>query len=160
MISQIRMTTTAAVTALALSGLLAQSADAGSLLSGYGGPGQGNQAILGATLLNGPGGGEGGGGAAGTQGAVTPSTGLAIGENRSASPGARSEGNPRQRSGGGTTTAPRASGSGSATLHTAPEASVGSPALGISGADLLYILLGLGALAVTGVVTRQLTRRP
>src|SRR5207253_1711120 len=39
------------------------------LLSGYGGPGQGNQAILGATLLNGP----GGGGSSGTVAAATSS---------------------------------------------------------------------------------------
>jgi hypothetical protein len=30
--------------------------------------------------------------------------------------------------------------------------------LGLSGVDLLYMLLALGALVVTGVVTRRLTR--
>ena len=38
----------------------------GPLLSGYGGPGGGAQAIIGATLLNGPGSGSGGGGSGGS----------------------------------------------------------------------------------------------
>src|SRR5438067_9571202 len=48
---------------------LAASAQANPLLSGYGGPGQGNQAILGATLLKG----GGGGGGSGTLAAATSS---------------------------------------------------------------------------------------
>src|SRR5438874_7144215 len=39
-------------------------AHASPLLSGYGGPGQGSQAILGSTLFGGPGGGSSGSGAA------------------------------------------------------------------------------------------------
>jgi hypothetical protein len=45
-----------AVAAVAIPG----SAQASSLLSGYGGPGQGNQAVLGSALLKGPKGGSGG----------------------------------------------------------------------------------------------------
>src|SRR2546430_16064392 len=44
------------------------TAHANPLLSGYGGPGQGNQAILGATLLNG----RGGGGSSGAGPAARP----------------------------------------------------------------------------------------
>src|SRR2546430_7195651 len=47
--------------ALLAAALLAPSASAGPLLSGYGGPGGGNQAILGSGLLNGPGSGGGSG---------------------------------------------------------------------------------------------------
>src|SRR5580693_5695702 len=57
---------TLAVTA-ALSGLLASTADAGSpILSGYGGPGAGEQMILGSQLLNDHSGGGPAGPAAGT----------------------------------------------------------------------------------------------
>ena len=51
------LTTIAALMALAFCCALAPAADASStLLSGYGGPGQGNQAILGSTLIGGGGG--------------------------------------------------------------------------------------------------------
>jgi hypothetical protein len=36
----------------------------------------------------------------------------------------------------------------------------GGGALGLSGADVLYILLALGALVVTGALTRVLARQP
>ena len=48
---------------VAVSAALPAAASAGSLLSGYGGPGQGSQAILGSALLNGPAGRGAGGGA-------------------------------------------------------------------------------------------------
>ncbi len=50
------------VAALAALGWAPGSALAGPLLSGYGGPGDGEQVILGSHLINGPGGGRGGGG--------------------------------------------------------------------------------------------------
>src|SRR6185437_13398965 len=57
-----RLTTTFALLALGLLGAFAPAASASStLLSGYGGPGQGNQAILGSTLIGGGGGASGGG---------------------------------------------------------------------------------------------------
>ncbi len=37
-------------------------------------------------------------------------------------------------------------------------ASGGSQTLGLSGEDLLYVLLALGALALSGVLTRRLAR--
>src|SRR5438876_10100556 len=65
--------------ALALLALAPAAANAGPLLSGYGGPGQGNQAILGSTLLGGPGGGSSGAGAGSGSGApaIVPSSGAA-----------------------------------------------------------------------------------
>src|ERR1700736_6516079 len=50
------------------SAALPTTADAGPLLSGYGGPGQGNQAILGSTLLGGSAGGSGTSGGGGSRG--------------------------------------------------------------------------------------------
>ena len=47
----IRTAALALVAALAVSAAAPLVAHAGPLLSGYGGPGQGNQAILGSTLL-------------------------------------------------------------------------------------------------------------
>jgi hypothetical protein len=147
------------------------AAPAGSLLSGYGGPGQGNQAILGSALLNGPRGGGGGstGPGASLPGGVTnagtqaprggassqlaPSTGRgdvlarggAIGPGGAQRSQARLEG----ASGGASGAYPVSERSGSA---------LPSETLGLSGEDLLYILLALGALAFTGVMTRRLTR--
>ncbi|HXP28462.1 MAG TPA: hypothetical protein VN804_01790, partial [Solirubrobacteraceae bacterium] len=45
-----------------------QAALAGSLLSGYGGPGEGSQALIGASLVKGPRGGGGGGSSSGSSG--------------------------------------------------------------------------------------------
>ena len=61
---------TAAVALLADLSIVAAPAHASPLLSGYGGPGQGSQAILGATLLNAPRTSAGPGGPA-----ATPATG-------------------------------------------------------------------------------------
>ncbi|HEY1834670.1 MAG TPA: hypothetical protein VGG08_09555, partial [Solirubrobacteraceae bacterium] len=61
-----KTTPIAAVLTLALAALAPSAASANPLLSGYGGPGQGDQAIIGAALVNGPGqGGSGGGGGGG-----------------------------------------------------------------------------------------------
>src|SRR5271170_1066634 len=51
-----RLTITAIIALLTASALVPAAALAGPLLSGYGGPGQGNQAILGAGLVGGRGG--------------------------------------------------------------------------------------------------------
>src|SRR5437879_8345365 len=67
------ITSLAALAALVVSMAIAATAHASSLLSGYGGPGQGNQAILGSTLLGG-GSGGGGGGPAATSGEGTGSS--------------------------------------------------------------------------------------
>jgi len=134
----------------ALSAAAPDAAPAGSLLSGYGGPGQGNQAILGSALLNGPGGG-GGGGSAGTSG--LSSTGVSNAGAQAPQGGATS---PRSAAGARATTSGRAS-----SAYPASErggSALPSETLGLSGEDLLYILFALGALAFTGVLTRGLTR--
>jgi hypothetical protein len=162
------LTTTATLLALALSAAAPAAASADPLLSGYGGPGQGNQAILGSALLNGPpGGGEGGGGSAGAGGSPTsggPTGGVTGAPAAAATPGHASSaaGNGSQA----TERAGKASGNGSQTysypsgLAASRAALGGSQTLGLTGTDLMYILLALGALGLTGALTSQLARRP
>lgn len=188
-----------------LLGVAADSASASTLLSGYGGPGQGNQASLGSALLNGPkGGGRNSRGGSGGGSAASASTGSsasagaggggseqaasgtgsgagsATGSSRAAatnggqvSPGrgrgartpAASKG---QRGGHGSRGGNVQTGqtpSGAATtatgLYPASEripAGESSDALGVSGSDLLYIVLAFAALAIVAVLTRGLTR--
>jgi hypothetical protein len=145
---------------------------ASSLLSGYGGPGEGNQAVLGSALLNAPkgGGGGGGGAGAGSLGSGQASSGQS-GE-AAASPGAKAGATSKRAthkgSSGRTRSAKPAAGGGTAQAsHTRaviyPAASRevttgGSRALGLSGADFVYIILALGVLALTGLLTVRLTR--
>jgi len=146
------------------------SAFANSLLGGYGGPGQGNQAILGSALLNGPRGGDGGGGGPsdGTSGSTgSSSTGLAgVGtqavQKNAAPTGSSGRGSTARE--GGRRSAGRPSGGAAGTYpassvgETSRLAPEGSGALGLSGEDLLYVLLALGVLAFVGVLTRRLAR--
>lgn len=153
-------------------------ASASSLLSGYGGPGQGNQAILGSALLNGPGGGSGsGGGSTGAPGSsqtdlqATParhagapagqgragSGGLTAGA-RGAKAGARKERSAGRASGSAETDASGPSASGAAAVAYPVSERDGGGIFGLSGMDLVYVLLVLGALALAGVFIRLLTR--
>lgn len=166
--------TTIALLALGISGLVPAAAGAGPLLSGYGGPGQGNQAILGSALLNGPSGkgGSGGGGSTGASG------GLSLGGSQSAGAGGGGAAGGTRPSGG---VAGRVSGSAGSRRHLresaghasgdgsqpytatyGPTASHpaggGSQSLGLSGAEEAYILLALGMLLLTGLLTRRLAR--
>jgi hypothetical protein len=143
------------------------SAFAKSLLSGYGGPGQGNQAILGSALLNGPrgGGGPGGGstatsdrgGHAGLPGSASTRAGSARARRGSAPIRSTALGHGDQAANGAT----EASG-GAASAYSAVErdgvAQPDTGTLGFSGEDLGYVLLALGMLVVTGVITRRLAR--
>jgi hypothetical protein len=154
---------TGTIIVLTLSLALAATASAGSLLSGYGGPGQGNQAILGSALVNGPSGGSGGGGAAASV------SGEGSGAPSAAGSGATGHGGSSHAKGaGGGRSGERSSGSarGANTdtgtkVSVTPQAAVGgSSVLGLSGVDVLYILLALAVLVATGLLTRQMTRRP
>lgn len=160
-----RLTTTFALLALALLGALAPAASASStLLSGYGGPGQGNQAILGSTLIGGSGGGSGssGGGAPSPQSVsieASPAPGTGVPPTRV--PPTRAGGN-----GSGTAShqgkAPRSTGavSGRAEgpLPALTATSASAPALGLSGSDVAYVVAVLVVLALTALVTVLLTR--
>jgi hypothetical protein len=171
-------------TTLGLAAVLwtAAPASAGSLLSGYGGPGQGNQAILGAALLNGRhGGGHGGSGAGGAGGGTSGSAGVGQGSPATSTNGAlsaaagagargpttstgsapgrggRGEGGARSHGAGGPASA------GGAPAYPPPSSNAAPPSadsntLGLSGAEELFVLLALGVLALTGTLTMRLTR--
>ncbi|HWX75639.1 MAG TPA: hypothetical protein VNZ05_10050 [Solirubrobacteraceae bacterium] len=158
--------------ALACFALLAATplaAHAGPLLSGYGGPGQGNQAILGSTLLGGPGGGSGSGGANEGVAAASATGGLAEGTSSSGKSGASG----RHRGSSSVTglhgAALRAGALGGLHGRPAPAGTTGfyptvepaaasTPALGLSSTDILYIVLAAAALIGTGVLTRRMLR--
>jgi hypothetical protein len=150
---------------MALCGAVPVAAPASPLLSGYGGPGQGNQAILGSALLNGSrgggggaaGGGGGGGLAASASAPVTGSAASAATRGRPERPpkrvSANRQANPAQ--GSPAAAAPAAS------LYPASERGAAAGhggALGLSGSDVLYIILALGTLAFAAVLTRRLAR--
>jgi hypothetical protein len=157
------------------------AAHASPLLSGYGGPGQGSQMILGSSLLNGP----GGGGAAAAGEASTAATRGGLGS----APAAGEASTAATRGGLGSGTAGSTSRSSASAVHAAhgavlrlrsssaapagtpgvargtpggvlgtyPARQAAPPALGVSEQDVLYIVLALGILAFAGVLTRRLT---
>jgi hypothetical protein len=170
-VSRLRTTIVALVALAGFALATAAPAVAGSLLSGYGGPGQGSQAILGSELLNSPdgGGGSNGAGSSGSSASAqsaagTPGTGT--GARTRTSPGAarsRATAKPSPRKQGeaeaGRSQSQSSSRAGApATAALAQSASVSSPTLGLSGADLLYVLIALGALVSTAALTRRFAR--
>jgi hypothetical protein len=150
------------------------SAWANSLLSGYGGPGEGSQTILGSALLGGGGSAGGGGGLSSSTSGSTGSSlsGGAAAGGKITTPSGSSGGGATARGGGGRPGGRSGSrgGSGEASGGAAraytpvspssalPPASGASETLGLSGEDLGYVLLAFGVLAFTGVVTRRLAR--
>jgi hypothetical protein len=144
------------------------AAQANPILSGYGGPGQGNQAILGSALLNGPAGGGGGSGGGGSAGSgLSGENGSSTTATSAGSAGGHS-GASKQSSAHGRSGTPASSPQriarprldpASAYLAAERGHSVGqSGALGLGGQDLLYIILVLGALTLAAVFTRRLTQ--
>ncbi len=178
------------LTLLAVSmAVMTAAAAAGPLLGGYGGPGEGNQAILGSVLVGGAGGGggssssgsSGSGGSAGSTGSLSSSatgagTSAGAGEAESSGSGQRGSTVGGGTKGSGGQVAGRTSGSrdrgGKASGGALPAdlvsprdeapqtASGGAQTLGLSAADLGYVLLALGVLAATGLITRRLARTP
>jgi hypothetical protein len=142
------------------------SASAGPLLSGYGGPGQGNQSILGSALLNGSGGGGGSGrgsGPAASSSTSPTSSGVPAGGARTALPRSHAHVRPGEDKQAAGTIGQASDGSFGAypvseRSGAAQSAVADSGTLGLSGADLLYVLLALCVLAFTAVLTRRLTR--
>jgi hypothetical protein len=157
-----RLITIAALLALLVCCTFAPVASASStLLSGYGAPGEGNQAILGATVIGGSGGGRGGSTGSGSSApqtvsieAVTPpSTTPRAGSRGTGSGGGSAHIQARHRAGA-------ASKSAGATAPAKPVdvQAVSAPALGLSGTDVAYVVLGFLVLMLTAVVTVLLTR--
>ncbi len=139
----------------------ASGARGGPLLSGYGGPGEGEQAILGSALLGGPpspGAGQGGGGQLAAPRPAPLASGAVAGATRG------SAGSSRGGTGGAARRRVSTSKSGARarpeTRPVLPLTRTGSSQpLGLSNADLLYILLAVAVLAVTAGLTKQLARR-
>ncbi|HEY2182156.1 MAG TPA: hypothetical protein VGH09_10835 [Solirubrobacteraceae bacterium] len=131
------------------------AAVAGPLLSGYGGPGQGSQAILGSTLLNGP---SGGGGSSGSQATNLSSASLA---SRAPAGSDQTRGSRGPRAVGGASVGQGRAGqvgrisSGDA-LYPALEPSASTGALGLSGQNLLLIALALAGVALLAALTVRL----
>jgi hypothetical protein len=155
----------------ALTTIAPTAATAGSLLSGYGGPGAGSQAILGSGLINGSGrGGSGGAGGSSGSGAApvtrsaTPSAPAPAASSHGRSGAARGSRRAARRRAG----SPVSGVSSGKAADAYPVSSDGrfqtvaahSDTLGLSGVDLLYILLASGIIIFTGLFTRQLAQRP
>lgn len=141
----------------------------GPLLSGYGGPGEGSQQILGSALLGGPAGsgsgtgGAGGGGAAasggeslGSKSSATGGAGAGASSPRRVPGAAARRGRGSSAAGRSLTGAAEAPGSSAATSLTG---AAGSDTLGLSSEDVTYILIAIGALVLTGALTRRLAHR-
>ncbi|HXQ00189.1 MAG TPA: hypothetical protein VN845_09010 [Solirubrobacteraceae bacterium] len=157
---------------------------AGPLLSGYGGPGAGEQAILGATLLGGHRGGSGSGRPADSQtsgGAVPGSSSATVAggstRSRSSGTGGTVPGGTSPPGSGGAhgSSGTRGSADRSAThgswrdgervvvhAYVYPSslrlASADSSALAISGGEALLTILAIATLALVGVLTVRLSR--
>ncbi|MGH2903720.1 MAG: hypothetical protein ACRDK7_09080 [Solirubrobacteraceae bacterium] len=159
-------------TLMAASAVVPSVASAGPLLSGYGGPGAGNQVILGSALIGGAGGGGGStGGSSGSSGPPSAPGAATTGAGGATSSGTGGHGSSTR---GGSSQAAGARGashrngapagsSARTNLALSREASSqpsSGGALGLSGVDLVYLLLAIGALAFTGFVTGRLARAP
>ncbi len=179
--------TLGALASLALFAIPAPAALAGGpLLSGYGGPGAGAQAIIGGTLLNGPKGGAGGGSGGGPGGSSSGSSSSSSPSSSSPSSSSSSATGASHIAAGGRTVpgsvggrgssgALRQGGRGASAGHgasagstgayssqTRPEASLaasvsaGGPSW-FTGGDLLALVLIAGVLALVGAATVRLS---
>lgn len=157
------------VTTVALA--LPAYARANPLLSGYGGPGQGSQALLGSTLVGprGGNGGSGGNGAAPAQsieqtasGSTAPRSAVA---QASATPGHTPASTRRKRSsrtGAGSGVkgdgAPASGAALTPKVALARKSSVHTDAAGLSGGDLALVVIAIGVIFATGALTARIAR--
>jgi hypothetical protein len=166
--SRHRLTTIVALSVLAACCAWVPAAGASStLLSGYGGPGQGNQAILGSTLIGGGGSSGGSGGSATGQGTPAPPASIEAATSSSAAAKGAAGGSGSHPRNTNTTSgktsghgSPAASPAGAETIAPIRDVhSVSAPALGLGGKDIALIVLAFAVLALTAFVTVLLTRR-
>ncbi len=164
----------ALLAALVLSVVAPAGALANPLLSGYGGPGQGEQAILGGGLVKGGSSGSGGGGA--SSGASTPTPSLALEESSTSAPAGSGAGGSRHLSGSAQRKRSLRSPSqkhlaGASkrvpTTHTSKYGLASSRSdagssqiLGLSDGDFVYIFLALALVIATGALMRRLVGAP
>ena len=150
--------------------LAPSSALANPLLSGYGGPGQGEQAILGGGLVNGPSGGSPGGGSSSISTPATqgPAAGAASSSSGASSHGSTSHAlgraptssQTRRHGGGGASTTTPAVRSPALGHTSSVSTAASSQLLGLSGEDIIYVVLILALLIVTATVVKRLAGRP
>lgn len=178
-----RIITHICILSAVVAAVLAGSAQASSLLSGYGGPGQGNQAVLGSALIKGPKGGGGSSGAssgagsgssssAGVESSTTPSASDTVSGSGSSSQSSGGSSAAGSRSGkssrsGGLSRRSARTGSGQRTSRATASVQSFYPAaervpagqqggvLGLSVTDLVYIILAAAALALLAMLTRR-----
>jgi hypothetical protein len=169
-----RRTTTLTIACLvAFLAALPAAASAGSLLSGYGGPGQGSQVILGSSLIKGGGGSGGPSNGGGSNGGGEPTTAAGAQTAAPATVSAVTSHSTRPHTASGTSRHGVAGGgpgkqvrvAGSVQAHPAFSAAVparaepeGPTTVGVSRENLLYVLLALGALIFTGLLTKRMAR--
>jgi hypothetical protein len=142
--------------AMAIAAASSDAAAANPLLSGYGGPGQGSQAILGSALLNGPGAGGG---------SSTPS-GVGTGASSATTPPASGTAAPARKASGRSVRggAKRAAGvrPPAGTKAASPAYTVSrqatQPLLGISKGSLIGLIIAIAALILVGVLTSMSAR--
>lgn len=159
-----RSISTAALAALALSAPVAVAHASSTLLSGYGGPGQGNQALIGSTLIGGGGNGAGGGaGSSEARSSSSPSSSSAPVVSIALAP-KRPAPHRSHRSSGTRAATPSSDRSNSGVPAYTPAAASalhrsGGGALGLSTADVAYIVLAFALLALTALATARLAGR-
>ena len=137
---------------------------ASPLLSGYGGPGEGSQVILGSALVNGP---RGGGGSSDGGGPTAPATvtraaaGRGAVHSQSAPARVRSaKGTAARGSAGHRSGAASGSAGGVAPVSVQGRTVSHSEALGLSSQDLALIIVVACALVAIGFMTGRLARVP
>jgi hypothetical protein len=139
------------------------TAKSSPLLSGYGGPGQGEQAILGGGLVNTPKGGGGGSGSSGAGSSELTLPSSSAGSTSKAGTGSSAAGHraARRHHPSSTSSTVPSQGNAATALPSAQvsDRGVSGGTLGVSSGEVLYLLLALAALALTGALTRQLARR-
>jgi hypothetical protein len=156
---------TAGLLAVALFAAAPVTAHAGPLLSGYGGPGQGNQAILGSTLLGGGSGGgsTGAGGGTGQAATATSAGALASGSSATATRGSSGTGHTARAGHAAAGLRARNAAPGAGALKPVSYPTVeptggASGGLSLSAADISFVVLAAAALAITGALTRRIVR--
>jgi hypothetical protein len=147
----------AVVALIPLVSLFPAAAAGDPLLSGYGGPGQGNQIILGATLLGGEGPPRGSGQGAGPGTGVQPGTvQLSAGGANQGQLGHSGNAAPGRPAASGTRHAGSATGPPVRVAEGGTAAAVPSSALGLSDSDWLRAAIVVGLLMLVAMLTSRL----
>jgi hypothetical protein len=180
MTRKIRIASALALMGASLTAAPAVALAGSPLLSGYGGPGAGEQAILGSTLLGGPHGGAGSGGSSGPGGSGGSGLGGSDGTTPASGSGPASSGTGLSRAGGSparssapksatrnasrgsSASRPHAAGANRTGAYVYPSlrrsASSDSSVIGMSSGNVLALVGIVAMLALIGVLTVRFAR--